>query len=282
MSGQSSRWVHPTAIISDEAELAEDVRIGPYCVIEGAVRLGAGCVLHPHVHLIGPLTAGANNEFWTGCVIGGPPQHLGYRGEATGLVIGEGNIFREMVTVHRGMPAGQGQGLTRIGNKNLFMAGSHVAHDCTVGSENLLANAALIAGHVQVADRVLLSGNSAVHQFCRVGRLALLSGASATSKDIPPFWIMQDVNQVCGVNIIGMRRAGLANEEIQAVRRAFRMIYLERKPIAAVMNILDREMGQIPAIRELVDFVRSSKRGICGYYRAEERHADDSSASAAA
>src|SRR5262249_49434519 len=154
-------------------------------------------------------TIGSNNEFWTGSVIGGPPQHLGYKGETTGLEIGRGNIFRETVTIHRGMPAGSGKGLTRIGDNNLFMAGSPVAHDCTVGNNNLFANSALIGGHVEVADRVLLSGNSAVHQFCRVGRLALLSGASASSKDIPPFWIMQDVNQVCGVNIVGMRRAGI-------------------------------------------------------------------------
>lgn len=276
----ASPMIHPTAVISDEADLAADVQIGPFCVIEGPVHIGPGCVLRPHVHLIGPMTIGPNNHFWTGCVLGGPPQHLGYKGEPTGLEIGSGNIFRETVTVHRGMPLGSGKGVTRVGDNNLFMAGSHVAHDCVVGNNNLFANAALIGGHVEVADRVLLSGNSAVHQFCRVGRLALLSGASASSKDIPPFWIMQDVNQVCGVNIIGMRRAGIPNEEIQAVRKAFRLIYLERLPITAALDKLDREMGRLPAIRELVDFIRSSKRGICGCYRAEERHDDRPSAAA--
>lgn len=280
MPRPATALIHPTAVISDDADLAADVQIGPFSVIEGRVEIGSGCIIHPHVHLIGPMTIGANNELWTGCVLGGPPQHLGYKGEPTGLEIGTGNIFREMVTVHRGMPVGSGRGVTRIGDNNLFMAGSHVAHDCTVGNNNLFANAALIGGHVEVADRVLLSGNSAVHQFCRVGRLALLSGASATSKDIPPFWIMQDVNIVCGVNIVGMRRAGIPNEEIQAVRRAFRMIYLERIPITTVTATLDREMGKVPAIRELVDFIRTSKRGICGCYRAEERHDDRPSAAA--
>jgi len=280
MPRTDSARIHSTAVISDEADLAADVQIGPFCVIEGRVVLGEGCVVHPHVHMIGPMTIGPRNQIWTGSVLGGPPQHLGYKGEATGIEIGTGNIFRESVTVHRGMPLGSGRGLTRIGDNNLFMAGSHVAHDCTVGDNNLFANAALIGGHVEVGDRVLLSGNSAVHQFCRVGRLALLSGASATSKDIPPFWIMQDVNQVCGVNIIGMRRAGIPTEEIQAVRKAFRMIYIERLPISGVLDRLDREMSKFAAIRELVSFIRASKRGICGCYRAEERHDDRPSAAA--
>jgi UDP-N-acetylglucosamine acyltransferase len=271
MPRPASSQIHPTAIISDEADLAADVQIGPFAVIEGPVTIGPGCVLYPHVHLIGPLSIGANNQIWSGCVLGGPPQHLGYKGEATLLEIGDNNIFREYVTVHRGMPTGSGRGTTRIGNKNLFMAGSHVAHDCTVGNENLFANYAVIGGHVEVADRVLLSGNSAVHQFCRVGRLALLSGSSATSKDIPPFWVMQEVNQVGGVNIIGMKRAGIPTPEIQAVRRAFRLIYVERLAISAAIDKIERDMGHFPAIRELATFIRTSKRGICGTYRLDER-----------
>lgn len=263
--------IHSTAILSDETELASDVEIGPYVVIEGRVVLGPGCVIHPHVHLIGPLKLGANNQVWSGTVLGGPPQHLGYKGEETLIDIGNNNVFREHVTVHRGMPMGSGKGYTRIGDNNLFMAGSHVAHDCTVGNQNMFANCAVIGGHVEVADRVLLSGNSAVHQFCRVGRLALLSGSSATSKDIPPFWVMQEVNQVCGVNIIGMKRAGIPTAEIQAVRKCFRMIYLERLAITTALEKMEIEMGHFPAVRELVAFIRSSKRGICGTYRVDDR-----------
>lgn len=262
-------FIHPSAIISDTAQLGEGVRVGPFAVIEGDVRVGAGTVVGPQTHLIGPLTLGENNNVGTGTVLGGAPQHLGYKGEATNVEIGDGNVFREHVTVHRGMPVGvgPGTGTTRVGNRNLFMAGSHVAHDCVVGNECLFANAAVIGGHVEVGDRALLSGNSAVHQFCRVGRLALLSGASASSKDIPPFWVMQEVNWVCGVNTIGMRRAGIPSPEIQAVRRAFAIIYKERTPIPVALMRIEAEFGQFAAIRELVQFIRTSKRGICGSHR---------------
>jgi UDP-N-acetylglucosamine acyltransferase len=280
MSRPDPAPVHPSAVISAAARLGEGVRVGPFVVIEGEVNIGPGTVLRPHAHLIGPLTLGSGNDVGTGTVLGGAPQHLGYKGEKTDLVIGDGNVFREHVTVHRGMPVGTGPGtgVTRIGHRNLFMVGSHVAHDCTVGSECLFANSAVIGGHVEVGDRALLSGNSAVHQFCRVGRLGLLSGASATSKDIPPFWVMQEVNQVCGVNTIGMRRAGIPAAEIMAVRRAFALIYKERLPIPAALLRIEAEFGAFPAIRELVAFVRSSKRGICG--ASHYRHPADGEAAA--
>jgi UDP-N-acetylglucosamine acyltransferase len=276
MSNTPAVLIHPTAVISDEAKLAEDVRVGPFVVIEGPVAIGERTVIRPHAHLIGPLTIGANNDIGTGTVLGGDPQHLAYKGDLTAVEIGEGNSFREYVTVHRAMPVGTGPGtgVTRVGNRNLFMAGSHVAHDCRVGNECIFANSAVIGGHVEVGDRALISGNSAVHQFCRVGRLSLLSGASASSKDIPPFWIMQEVNWVCGVNTIGMRRAGIPSVEIQAVRRAFAMIYKERLTISGALLRIEAELGQFPAIRELVEFIRSSKRGICGAHRLQAHNED--------
>jgi UDP-N-acetylglucosamine acyltransferase len=238
-------------------------------VIDGAVAIGPGTVIHPHVHLIGSLTIGANNEIGSGTVIGGDPQHLAYKGEPTTIEIGDGNIFREHVTIHRGMPVGTGPGtgITRIGNRNFFMAGSHAAHDCVVGNECIFANNAALGGHVEVGDRALISGNSAVHQFCRVGRLALLSGASATSKDMPPFWVMQDVNCVRGINTIGMRRAGMMATEIQAVRRAFAFIYKDRLPIPVALLRMEAELGHSSAVREIIEFIRRSKRGICGAHR---------------
>ena len=258
--------IHPTAIISSEAKLADDVRIGAYAVIDGPVTLDSGCSVDSHAHLIGPLNVGRENAFGSSCVIGGAPQHTAYKGEPTAVEIGNGNTFREHTTVHRAMPlgVGPGSGVTRIGDANLFLAGAHVAHDCLVGNNAIFANCALLGGHVETGDRVFLSGNSAVHQFCRVGRLAFLSGSSASSKDIPPFWVMQDVNRVCGVNVIGMRRAGVPTNEIQAVRRAFRFIYIERVTISAALMRMEAELGSIPAVRELIDFIRSSKRGICG------------------
>jgi UDP-N-acetylglucosamine acyltransferase len=258
--------VHPTAIVSPEAQLADDVRVGPFAMVEGPVVVGPGCVIHAHARLVGPLTLGANNDVGSGTVLGGAPQHLAYKGEPTAVFIGDGNSFREHVTVHRGMPVGVGPGTgqTVIGNHNLFMAGAHVGHDCVVGNHGIFANCALLGGHVTVGDRVLLSGNSAVHQFCKVGRLALLSGTSASSKDIPPFWVMQDVNHVCGINVIGMRRAGVSTPEIQGVRKAFRYIYREKLTVAAALLRIEAELGHLPACRELVDFIRSCKRGICG------------------
>lgn len=264
-----SQLIHPTAIISSDAQLADDVLVGPFSVIEGEVEIGAGSIIGSHVHLIGKLTIGVNNQIGCGSVLGGPPQHLGYKGEPTAVVIGDGNIFREHTTVHRGMPVGTGagSGVTRIGNRNMFMAGSHAAHDCVVGNECMFANNAALGGHVEVGDRALISGNSAVHQFCRVGRLGLLSGASASSKDIPPFWVMQDINCVCGVNVIGMRRAGMPPSEIQAVRRAFALIYKEQLTISMAVLRMEADLGGSPAVRELIHFIRTSKRGICGAHR---------------
>lgn len=258
--------VHPSAVVSPEARLADDVRVGPFAVIEGEVTIGAGTVVRPHAHLIGPLTLGSGNEVGTGAVLGGAPQHLGYKGERTDVVIGDGNIIREHVTVHRGMPTGvgPGTGVTRIGNRNLLMVGSHIAHDCVVGNECILANSAVIGGHVEVGDRALLSGNTAVHQFCRVGRLSMLGGVSAVTKDIPPFWLMDRKNGVGGVNTIGMRRAGIPGPEIQAIRKAFAIMYRNRLPIPTALLRIEAELGEFATARELVEFVRSSKRGIPG------------------
>jgi UDP-N-acetylglucosamine acyltransferase len=275
---------HPTAIISDEARIAPDVRIGPFAVVEGAAVVGPGCVIGPRAHLIGPLTLGANNTVHSGAVLGGAPQHLGYKGEVTALEIGDGNTFREHATVHRGMPVGSPgcTGVTRIGHRNLFMVNSHVGHDCVIGNDCVLANGALAAGHVVVGDRAFLSGNTAVHQFCRVGRLALLSGVSAVSKDIPPFWIMQGLNFVRGINLVGMRRAGLPAAEILAVRKAFRILYLSRPalPRPAALARIEAEEGHLPAIRELLTFIRESKRGICGAHRLMTGDDDDHAAAA--
>lgn len=262
---------HSTAVISPEAKLAPDVTVGPFAVIEGPVTVGPGCTIAARAHLIGPLTLGANNQIHSGAVIGGDPQHLGYKGEPTNVEIGDGNIFREHATVHRGMPVGvgPGTGTTKIGDRCLFMAGAHVAHDCVVGSDVILANGALLGGHVTVGDRALISGNSAVHQFCRVGRLALLSGTSASTKDIPPFWVMQNVNHVRGLNLVGMKRAGIAPAERIAIRAAFKIIYLSRPALllSAAVNRIEAELGHFPAIQELVEFIRTSKRGVAGAHR---------------
>ena len=250
---------HPTAVIAPGARLAPDVRVGPFAVIEAGATLGPGCVVGPNVHLFGCVTAGANNCFHTGCVIGDTPQHLAYAGEPTRVEIGDGNTFREHVTIHRAMPA---TGATVIGSRNLFMAGSHVAHDCRVGDGAIFANCAVIGGHAVVQGGAFLSGNSCVHQFCRVGRLAMLSGTSSVSQDLPPFWIVQEVNIPRGVNVIGMRRAGIPNAEIQGVRRAYKAINRSGLTVAEARTRIEAEGGHLPAVVELVTFIRESKRGI--------------------
>jgi UDP-N-acetylglucosamine acyltransferase len=264
---QSAR-IHPTAVVAPEVDLADDVEVGPHAVLEGDVRVGPGCVLRAGVHLIGPLVLGVGNRVFSHAVLGEQPQHLKYQGEPTRLEIGDHNVFREHVTVHRGTTYSWA---TRIGSHNYLMANSHVAHDCVVGNHCILANGALLAGHCTLGDNVYLSGNCALHQFVRVGRLALLSGVSATTKDIPPFVIQQYINCIVGVNVVGMRRAGIPAASIDAVRRAFHILYREGRVIPDALAQIDREVGGVAEVAELVAFIRSSSRGInLGFGRGSE------------
>jgi UDP-N-acetylglucosamine acyltransferase len=251
--------IHPTAVVSPEADLSDNVEVGPYVVVEGRVRIGPGCVLRPHAYLCGPLTMGSGNIVFSGAVLGEQPQHLKYNQEPTGLEIGDHNIFREHVTVHRGTSHSW---TTRIGSHNFFMANSHVAHDCQIGNRCILANGALVGGHCTIEDNVYLSGNSAVHQFVRIGRLALLSGCSATTKDIPPFVIQQNIDTVVGVNLVGMRRAGMSAVQINAVRRAFRILFREGLVVPTALLHIEQELGAIGVVQEMIAFIRHCHRGI--------------------
>ena len=255
---QSAR-VHPTALISAEVDLDDDVQVGPYAIIDGKVKIGSGCVIRAGAQLIGPLTMGRNNSVYGGVVLGEAPQHLKYNGEPTRVEIGDANIFREHVTVHRGTTYSWE---TRIGNNNFLMANAHVAHDCRVGDSCIIANGALLGGHCVLEDNVYLSGNSAVHQFVRVGRLALLSGVSATTKDIPPFIIQQRINCIVGVNVVGMRRAGIATAHIDGVRRAFHLLYRQGMILPQALAAIERDLGTVPEVAEMVKFIRASARGI--------------------
>lgn len=259
MSNASAARIHPTAVVSAEAELGDGVEIGAHAVVDGRVRLGAGCVVLPLARLCGPLTMGVGNRVYSGAVLGERPQHLKYADEPTGVEIGDHNVFREGVTVHRGTTHSW---VTRIGSHNYFMVNSHVAHDCSIGSRCILANGALLGGHCTLEDSVYLSGNSAVHQFVRIGRLALLSGCSATTKDIPPFVIQQGIDSVVGINVVGMRRAGLTAPQVNAVRRAFRYLYRERMVLPAALARIERELADVDVVGELLRFIRKSARGI--------------------
>lgn len=254
-----SARIHPTAVIAPEAELADDVEVGAYAVIEGRVHVGPGCVLRPHAVLIGPLTMGRDNLVCSGAILGERPQHFKYRDEPTSVEIGDGNTFREHVTVNRGTTHSWA---TRIGNLNYFMGACHVAHDCQIANHCILANCALLAGHCILEDQAYLSGNTSVHQFVRIGRLALLSGNSATGKDIPPFIIQQGIDSVGGVNVIGMRRAGLANAQIESVRKAFHIIFREGLLLSKALDEVEKELGHVDVIQELIGFIRKSPRGV--------------------
>jgi UDP-N-acetylglucosamine acyltransferase len=259
MSSPAGCRIHPTACISGDVEIGTNVEIGAFAVLEGPVRVGDNCVIRPGAYIFGPTTLGKANVVYSGAVLGESPQHLKYNNEPTTLEIGNGNIFREHVTVNRGTTHAM---RTVIGNDNFFMANSHVAHDCVVGNRCIFVNGALIGGHCTIADNVILSGNSAVHQFCRVGRLALLAGGSATQKDIPPFIIQVGQDSVGGVNIIGMRRAGMSHHQINAVRQAYRLLFREGLVLPVAMARMEKDLGHIDAIQEMLIFLRGCTKGI--------------------
>jgi UDP-N-acetylglucosamine acyltransferase len=262
-----SDLIHPTSVIDNEAEIAPDVQIGPYTIIEGPVRIGPGCVIESHVCLSGPMEMGSGNFVSHGAVLGKSPQHKGYRGEDTTLKIGDGNIFREHVTVHRGTV--QGAGSTVIGNQNLFMIGSHLGHDVCVGNGCTLINGALVAGHVQLSDGCILSGHSAVQQRVRFGRLAMLGGLGSTTKDIPPFVLAQGYNCVTGLNVVGLRRAGVSAEAIASLREAFRILFKEGRTMTRALERIESDLGSVSEVAEFVAFIRESSLGI-----SPARHCD--------
>jgi UDP-N-acetylglucosamine acyltransferase len=256
-----SAQVHSTAVISPEANLGPNVQVGPFSVVEGPVEIGADCVLNPHVHLIGPLKMGQGNRVGTGTVIGSDPQHLGYRGQPARTEVGDFNVFREHVTVHRGSHV-EGHGVTRIGNHNYLMAASHVGHDSKVGDHCILANCALLGGHCEVHDRVFLSGNTSLHQFVRVGRHSLLTGNEGCGKDIIPFVIVANRKHIVGINSVGLRRAGISSADIGTVREAFRILYRSGLLARPAVDRLEAELGGHPLVDEMIQFVRGSRRGV--------------------
>jgi UDP-N-acetylglucosamine acyltransferase len=262
-----SDLVHSTAIIDPEAMIDPSVQIGPYTIIEGPVEIGPDCVIEGHACITGPLTMGCQNYVGHGAILGKGPQHRGYRGEQTSVRIGDQNVFRELVTVNRG--TAQGMGVTWIGDRNLFMIGSHVGHDARVGNGCNIVNYALVAGHVILDDGCILSGHTAVQQRIRIGRLAMLGGNSATSKDIPPFVLQQGINCVTGLNVVGLRRSGCSSQTIDAVKRAFRIYFREGNNRDSALDRIDAELGGVAEVAEFTDFIRHSKNGI-NLYRCDK------------
>ncbi len=263
--------IHPTAVIHPKAKLDSTVSVGPYAVIDEAVELGPRCEVGPHAYISGITKIGAENKFHAGCVIGDAPQDLKYDGAPTGLRIGDKNIFREHCSIHRATKPDED---TVIGSNSLFMHSVHVGHNCLIGNHVILAGGSMLAGHVVVQDRAFMSGNCLVHQFTRVGSLAMMQGGSAISKDLPPFTIALHENEMCGLNIIGLRRAGITAEQRLELKAVYRTLFRSGKNLRAAVAEAQEKFTGGPA-RLLIDFVATTKRGVCSDVSRARDDADE-------
>jgi UDP-N-acetylglucosamine acyltransferase len=266
--------IHATAVVHPRAQLDATVAVGPYAVIGEGVTIGPACIVGPHVFLTGLTTIGAHNAFHAGCVLGDAPQDLKYKGAPTRLRIGDHNVFREHVTVHRSNSSDED---TLIGAHNFLMAHCHVAHNCRLGDHIVIANGALLAGHVAVQERAFISGNCVVHQFCRLGALSFMQGGSAISKDLPPFTVARrGENALGGLNSVGLRRAGFSVNERMELKRLYHALFASDVNLRAALTQA-RTSFNGAAAQTLLEFVAQSKRGVC---TAKGQTADDGSAPA--
>jgi UDP-N-acetylglucosamine acyltransferase len=253
--------IDPHAIVSPQAELAADVTVGPFSVIGPEVRIGPGTVVGPHVVITGETTIGANNRIYQFASLGDAPQDKKYAGEPTRLEIGDRNVFRESCTINRGTT--HDKAVTRIGSDNLFMAYSHVAHDCVVGSNTVFANCASLGGHVEIGDWVILGGLTAVHQFCKVGAHAFLAGGAIVTRDVPPYIMVAGNPSVPhAVNSEGLKRRGFTEEQIRSIRDAYRTVYRCDLKLSEALERLEPAAQERRELRLFVDFIRSSTRSI--------------------
>lgn len=263
--------IHPTAVVHPKAEVHPTVHIGPYAVIDQGAQIGANSRIGPHVHITGLTSIGPFTEIFTGAVLGEAPQDLKYNGTPTRLTIGERNIIREHVTIHRSSdPAEE----TRLGANNLLMAHSHVGHNTRIGDGVIIANGALLGGYTTVENRAFISGNCLIHQFVRVGTLALMQGGSAISKDLPPYTIARGDNAICGLNIIGLRRAGFTPDQRKELKRLYHLLFRGHKHLSHALLEADAQLWS-DAAQHLIHFIRQSKRGVCHATRHRADPLDD-------
>lgn len=265
--------ISPLAHIDPAAIIADDVRIGPFCLIGPDVEIGSGCILDSHVTVIGHTTIGVRNRFHANCVIGDEPQDLGYSGAPTYVEIGDDNVFREGVTVHRG--AEKEDFVTRIGNRNYLMANSHVGHNSHVYNNTMLVNGCLLGGHVHVYDYATVSGNSCIHQFASVGTLGFVAGGCRVPTDVPPYMMGagSDNPEIVAVNIIGMKRRGIPDTTISVIRQAYKLLFREHKKLEEVsQHFFDTLGGIIPwELTNLLRFLEQQKQGRNGRGRESVR-----------
>lgn len=254
--------IHPTAIVSPQASLGHDVRIGPFCVVGADVTLGDGCVLHSHVVLEGHSKFGKSNEFFPFAAIGGKTQDLKYVGDPTYLEVGDHNVFRENSTVHRSTHAGLP---TRIGSHNLFLCYSHVAHDCQLGDHIILSNSAGLAGHVVVEDHAIISAFAGVHQFCAIGAHSIVGGYTKIVQDVAPFMIADGIPAFNrGINLVGLQRRNFSEDDIKALKIAYKKLFLKKDGNlgTAVSSLKATHTGDNPHVSHLIGFIEKSQRGM--------------------
>lgn len=262
--------IHPTACVERAAEIAEDVEIGPYCIVGPHVTIGPGCRLLAHVHVTGHTSLGAGTTIYPFASLGTPPQSIRYRGGPTRLVVGRQCDIRESVTMNIGTE--DGGGVTEVGERGFYMANSHVGHDCRVGREVMFANGATLGGHCIVGDHVFIGGLSAVHQFSRIGCHAMIAGLTGVRADIIPFgFVIGSVGQLAGLNVIGMKRRKFSRDSIHAVRKAYRMLFFDEGTFASRIDLVEAELGADAAVAAILAFVREGgSRPLChpgGGYR---------------
>ena len=265
--------IHPSTVISGDVELGDEVEVGPFCLIDGRIRIGARTRLIGHATILGDTEIGTDNVIHPNVVIGDEPQDIAYTGGPRQVKIGDNNVFREGVTIHRGSEHGA---ITIVGDRNFFMQNAHSAHDSRVGNDTIIAGGALLAGWVEVGDRALVSGNCVVHQYVRIGRLAMMRGLSRTSRDVPPFCIMDLTHTLRGINVVGLRRAGISAASIRALRAAFKTLFGERQNLQSALERLEASGPLAPEVAEMLAFIRASKRGIAfGMKQRSEADDDD-------
>ena len=253
--------IDPRAIIAPDAVLGEGVEVGAYTIIGAGVRIGAGSWIGPHAVVNGPTTMGRDNKVFQFASVGDAPQDKKYRGEPTLLEVGDRNVFRDFCSVNRGTASGRG--VTRIGDDNLFMAYSHVAHDCIVGSNCVMSNCTALAGHVELGDWVILSGYAGIHQFCKVGSQSFLANNAAVTRDVPPFLLVAGTPaEPKGVNSEGLKRRGYSAEQIANIRNAYRLLYRSGLKLAAATEQLQALAADQPELLPFVQFLAVSERSI--------------------
>ena len=252
--------IDPKAMVHPSAQIGKSVRVGPYSVIGENVKIGDSCVIDSFAQVLGYTDIGNNCHIFPYAVIGNIPQDLKYKGEKSFLIIGENNRVREYVTIN---PGTNKHAKTIIGNGNLIMAYSHVAHDCNVGNDNVLANATTLAGHVEIQNKVVVGGLVAVHQFCRVGSFSIIGGCSKVVYDVPPYSMCDGhPAKMCGLNLIGLRRAKFSREIIRILRKAYEKIFFENKTFTEAKEIIQKYLPSSKELDYIIEFVSSSKRGI--------------------